>query len=101
MGVPIPQSQYDRAELLARSHPLGTVADIMGVGRSTVSKMKGRGWKATDYRHTRRPVPSTWGIIAPDLPVNALAAHYGTSHRTIARWLRERPVRGPMKRGPK
>jgi hypothetical protein len=101
MGTPIPQSTYDRAELLARSHPLGTVAEIMGVHRSTVSKMKARAWRAVDYKHTRRPIPSTWGLYAPDLTVNQLAAHYRTPPRTICRWMRERPVRARMKPGPR
>jgi hypothetical protein len=93
MGTPIPQRLYDRAELLARSHPLGTVAEIMGIGRTTVSKMKKRGWKAVDYSSLRRPVPTDWAWRAPDMSVNELAAYYGTCSRTVCRWLREKPVR--------
>lgn len=100
MGTPIPQSQYDRAELLARSHPIGTVAEIMGVGRSVVSKMKRRNWIATSYDHTRRPVPSDWGILAVEMSTRELAAHYRTTGRVIKRWMQEKPVRGRMKPGP-
>lgn len=99
MGTPIPQRLYDRAELLARSHPLGTVAEIMRLGRSTISKMKKRGWKAVDYAPLRRPVPNDWGIVAPDHSVNELAAIYRTTPRTISRWLREKPVRPLWTRG--
>lgn len=101
MGTPIPQSMYDRAELLSRSHPLGTVAEIMRVGRTTISKMKKRGWKAVNYDSLRRPVPSNWGIVAPDHSVNELARIYGTPPRTICRWLREKPVRPLWTRGRK
>lgn len=93
MAKPIPQSQYDRAELLSRAHPLGAVAEIMGIGRSTISKMRKRNWQAVDYSCMRRPIPSDFGIYAPDMSVNELAAHYRTPPRTICRWLREKPVR--------
>lgn len=100
MGRCIPQSQYDRAELLARSHPLGVVAEIMGIGRTTISKMKARNWRATSYDRTRRPVPSTWGIYATSMTINELAAHYRTCPRTTCRWMREKPVRAKFRPGP-
>lgn len=95
---PIPQSVYDRAEILSRSHPLCVVADLIGKKKSVVSVMKKRGWKAVDYSCMKRPLPSDWAIQAYRLSFDELCAHYGAGTRTVVRWMREHPVR-PSQRG--
>ncbi len=86
---PIPQSLYNRAEILARSHPLQVVAELIGKPRSTVSLMKKRGWKATQYG--KRPVPTDFAILARHMTFGELVAHYRAGTRTVTRWLREKP----------
>lgn len=95
----IPQSLCDRAELLARSHPIETVAELIGVHFGTVYRMKHRGWKAADYSCGRRHVPTDFAIQARDMTVRELAAHYRTSPNIVARWFREKPVRPQFKPG--
>ena len=94
---PLPQNLYDRAKLLASVHPMGTVAEIIGVGRTTLSLMKKRGWKAVDYSASRRPVPTDFCIQARHMTHGELMAHYGAASRTIARWMREKAPRPKMK----
>jgi hypothetical protein len=95
---PIPQQLYDRAELLARSHPMGAVSLILGVCRPTLSLMKKRGWRAVDYSASRRPVPGDFVIQAKGMTHGELMTHYRAASRTIARWMRERRPRPPMKK---
>lgn len=86
---PIPQSVCDRAELLARSHPLGIVAELLGKQPSTITRMKKRGWKANDYSCKRRARPSDFAIQAANMPHAELVRHYRAGTSTITRWLRE------------
>lgn len=90
---PIPQSTYDRAELLARSHPLSVVAQLVRVHPSVLSRMKARGWRAVDYSCQRRPPPPDFAIQAQHMTHDELRVHYGASARTVGNWFREKPVR--------
>lgn len=94
---PIPQRLYDRAELLARSHPLGVVAELIGKPPSTISKMKRRGWRAVDYSCQLRPIPSDFAIQAAAMTNAELRIHYRAGAQAVRRWLREKPVRAPFK----
>ena len=48
------QALHDRAELLARDHPLGVVADLLELHPSQITQMRKRGWKALP-KESRRP----------------------------------------------
>lgn len=95
----IDQALCDRAELLARSHPLGTVAEILDVLPSTVSKMRKRGWRAGDWSCQRRSRPTDFAIRAFDMTHAELCAHYGCGTRTVTRWFAEKPAVRPSWRG--
>ena len=96
--TPIPQSIYDRARLLATVHPMGVVAEIIGVRRTTLSLMKKRGWKAVDYSAARRPAPNDFAIQARHMTHGELMAHYRAASRTVSRWMREKAPRPKMKK---
>lgn len=93
------QALHDRAELLARSHPLGTVAEILKLNPSQVSGMKKRGWKALPEGAPRRPRPADFQVRSSDMSFDELKAHYGVGNSTLIRWFRETPNRRPSWRG--
>jgi uncharacterized protein YjcR len=97
----LPQSLHDRAELLARSHPLSTVAQILGVRPNTISVMRKRGWKACELDPRLRPVPTDWQIQARHMKHAELCEHYGAGTVTVSRWLREHPIRDAFRPGPR
>jgi hypothetical protein len=83
------QAFYDRAELLARAHPLQDVAAILGIQPSQVTRMKQRGWKLAPPGRKRRPIPSDFSIQAGLMTFAELVAHYRTGNQTVLRWMRE------------
>lgn len=84
---PVPQSLYDRAELLARVHDLKTVAEIIGKSLPFVCKMRKRGWKTQAY--PLRPRPSDFAIQAKHLNVKELERHYRAGSAVVRRWREE------------
>lgn len=97
--TPIPQSVVDRAELLARSHPLQTVAELIGVHPSQITRMKRRGWRAADYSSRVRPMPSDFPILHHEMSFGELVDHYRAGNATVARWMRQVSNRRPSWRG--
>ena len=93
------QALHDRAELLARSHPLGAVAEILKLHASQISQMKARGWKALPEGAPKRPVPGDFQLQAADMTFAELAAHYSVGHCTLQRWFRETRNIRPSWRG--
>ena len=93
------QALHDRAEQLARSHPLGTVAEILKLNPSQISGMKKRGWKALPEGAPRRPVPTDFDIQAAGMTFAELCAHYGVGHSTLIRWFKETKNPRPSWRG--
>jgi hypothetical protein len=80
---------------------MGAVAELVGVGRSTLSLMKKRGWRAVDYSASRRRLPNDFAIQARHMTHSELMEHYHAASRTVSRWMREKPVRAKLKPGPK
>lgn len=87
----LPQSLHDRAALLARCHPLSTVADILGMCPSGVTRLKKRGWIAKGSDPRQRPIPGDFGIQSQHMTHAELVRHYGAGTRTVSRWLAEKP----------
>ena len=84
---PVPQSVYDRAELLARVHPLITVAELIGKDLAFVSRMRSRGWRMKPY--PKRERPSDFAIQAAHMNHTELCRHYRAGTSSVTRWLRE------------
>ncbi len=89
----IDQALCDRAELLARSHPLGTVAELLGLHPSQVTRMRKRGWKAAIVGNRERERPSDFAIQSAVLTFDELMAHYRCGARALTRWFAETPGR--------
>lgn len=83
----IPQSVHDRAKLLATVHPLRTVAELVGVLPSQLSRMKSRGWVAPPDGRPKRPMPNDFAIQSRSLTFSELADHYGAGNATVRRWI--------------
>lgn len=88
-GKALPQSAYDRVRTLVGCHPYETVVAITGYSKSTIWKMKRRGWQAQGNGYRNRPRPTDFAIQSKHLSTQALAAHYKTSTRSVTRWKRE------------
>ncbi len=99
MSLRIDQALCDRAELLSRSHPLGTVAQLLGLRASTISRMRKRGWVAADWRSKVRPRPADFAIQSAHLTYAELLAHYACGPRALQRWFAETPARRPSWQG--
>lgn len=84
-----PQALVSRAEVLARSHELQVVAELLGLKRSQITQMKKRGWKEAISGVPQRPAPNDFAWMAGRMTFGELSAHYRAGNRTIARWLRE------------
>lgn len=95
--TPITPTRVARAERLALVHPLAVVAELTGINRATIYRLRDRKWRPGDYRRKRRTVPSDFAIQAKDMTSGELARHYRAATRTIARWLAETKPRARMK----
>lgn len=76
-----------------------TVAELLGLKPSVITRVKQRGWRQADYASVKRPMPTDFGIMARKLTHRELMAHYHCGSRAIQRWFAERPVRAPFKPG--
>lgn len=95
----IDQALCDRAELLARAHPLGAVADILKLHPSQITRMRKRGWKAATHKSMFRPRPSDFAFRSAEMTFAELAKHYRCGNTTLMRWFDEQPGRRPSWRG--
>ena len=95
----MPQSLIDRAELLARSHELQVVAELLGLQPSQITAMKKRGWKEAISGRPKRPMPTDFVFAANRMTFDELAAHYRAGNGTIQRWLREARGIRPSRKG--
>ena len=93
------QSVISRAELLARSHELQTVADLMGLHPSQITRMKNRGWKAACSGRPLRSIPSDFAIMQSRLKFTDLTKYYRAGNTTIMRWMAETPNPRPSFKG--
>ncbi|QNG46170.1 hypothetical protein [Sphingobium yanoikuyae] len=85
----LPQSMHDRARRLAEVHPLATVAQLLRVHPSQVTKMKQRRWIAPPDGRPVRAMPTDFAIQAGHMNQRELVDHYGAGSHTIVRWCRE------------
>lgn len=95
----IPQHVHDRARLLATVHPLQTVAELIGVKPSQITKMKQRGWIAPPDGRPERPMPSDFAIVSRHMTTRELQTHYRAGFPSIQRWFSQLPQRRPSWRG--
>lgn len=95
----IPQHVHDRARRLAAIHPMKTVAELVGVRPSQLSKMKKRGWVAVPEGVPPRLMPSDFAIQSRHMSHRALSQHYRTGMAVIRRWFSELPNPRPSRRG--
>lgn len=81
--------QCARAELLSRSHGTTTVAELIGVHRSTIWRTRNRNWR--DYLGCieKRRRPADFAIQARHMTHRELRRHYGAASATVTRWKRE------------
>ncbi len=86
---PLDQTVCERARRLCSVHSERTVAELLGIARSSIWKAKRRGWRAAETTHPYRRRPSDFAIQARRATVDELARFYGTSTRCITRWRRE------------
>lgn len=84
-----PQALCDRARLLSTAHPQRTVAEILGISRSTLFLMKKRNWREGPTGPHLRQRPSDFAIQVRYLRHEELMAHYRAASRSIVRWRRE------------
>ncbi|HEY8604706.1 hypothetical protein [Tsuneonella suprasediminis] len=94
-----PQSLVDRAELLARSHDLKVVAELLGLQPSQITAMKKRGWKEAISGRPMRPMPGDFAWMASRMTFGELATHYRAGNSTIKRWLREAAMTRRSRKG--
>ena len=85
----LPQHVVDRARRLADVHPLQTVAELIGVRPSQVTRMKRRGWIAPPDGRPSRPMPTDFAIQSTHMSQNDLVRHYRAGISTVQRWKRE------------
>lgn len=95
----IDQRMCDRAQLLAREHPLGTVAALLGLHASQISRIRKRGWRAATHLALHRARPADLAIQQEHLSFAELCAHYRCGNTTLQRWLADLPGRRPCWRG--
>lgn len=94
----LPQSLVDRAELLARSHELQVVAELLGLQPSQITAMKKRGWKEAITGRPKRQMPTDFVFAANRMTFDELVRHYRAGNTTIQRWMREaRDIRASRK----
>jgi len=94
----IPPPLCARAELLARAHPIATVAELTGIDRGTVYALRARGWRALDPGRNRRARPTDFAIWSGRESREQLRLRYRTGPQVIQRWrheLAERERRAP------
>lgn len=89
MPAPVPQAVCDRARLLRTIHNRDTVAEILGISRSTLHHIRRRGYVAAPTTKPFRQRPSDFAIQNRHCSTDELVAHYRTSARCIRRWRRE------------
>lgn len=97
----VPASLVARAERLSRVHPLDAVAVITGIHRTTLYRLRNRGWRPGTTGPRRRPAPSDFSIQAKGMTSGELCRHYRAGTRAVARWLREKQPRPAMRPGPR
>lgn len=85
---PLPQSLCDRAKFLCTIHSQQDVANILGLQKGMITKMKQRGWKSAGTK-AFRPVPTDFAIVSPGKSVRYLSRHYRAGHMTVERWLEQ------------
>lgn len=85
---PLPQSLCDRAKLLCSIHPMGVAAEIIGLRRNQLSRMKANGWQAKTYACRYREMPTDFAIMSGRMTHGQLVAHYKTTDRKIVAWRR-------------
>lgn len=89
MGVLLPLEVCERAERLAKWHGICAAAEIVGISRTSVWRLRKRGWKACNHADQRRPMPSDFAIQSRHMTHDELRAHYQASSQCITRWRRE------------
>lgn len=89
MGSPLSQAVHDRAELLFRSHPWRTVAEMIGTSTSQIHQMRARGWLAVGHTRPLRARPSDFAIQYRHMNHAELRAHYRASSAAVTRWTKE------------
>lgn len=95
----IDQALCDRAERLARVHPLGDVAAILGLHPSQISRIRKRGWRAVPLGRLVRRRPGDLSIQQADMTFAELTEHYQCGNSTMLKWLSETPGRRASWRG--
>jgi hypothetical protein len=92
MGVLIPPETCERIKRLVPVHGVCAAAEIAGVSRTSVWRLKRRNWQPWSHDHERRPRPSDFAIQQRHMSHDELRAHYRAASATVTRWRRE--IRG-------
>jgi hypothetical protein len=88
MATSYPQAVHDRARSLTETHGLCVAAEILGIHRCALWRMKSRDWKP-GRPGRQRSRPTDFAIQHKHMTHEELRAHYKTSSKCVTRWRRE------------
>jgi transposase-like protein len=83
------QAECDRIRKLCEIHSARAVAEIVGTNPNAITRLKRRGWKAYTQAHRERPMPDEFPLLAADMTILELRAHYKVSQKAIYRWVKQ------------
>lgn len=88
MSMAYPQEICDRAKRLTDQYGTVVAAEILGIHRVAIYRMKQRGWKAGSPGR-KRPMPGDFPIQVKHLKFKEIRAHYVAGQQAVSRWKRE------------
>lgn len=89
MGVLIPPETCERIARLVPTYGICTTANITGVSRTSIWRLKQRGWKPWTHDCEKRPRPTDFAIQCRHMTHDELRQHYKASSVVVTRWRRE------------
>jgi hypothetical protein len=91
--------QIARAKRLhEQGHSYGYIAGRIGCEKSTIGKLKARGWRRTkNPRCNPQPAPGDLSLMAGRLRFNELLKHYRVGHERLRGWLDEKGIEPTFK----
>lgn len=89
MAALIPAETCERIKRLVPVHGICVTAEITGVNRSSIWRLKRRDWQPWSHDLEKRPRPTDFAIQQHHMTQKELRAHYRAASATVTRWRRE------------
>ncbi len=89
MGVLISPETCERIKRLVPTYGICVAAEIAGVSRTSVWRLKQRGWQPWTHDNEKRPRPSDFAIQCMHMDHAGLRRHYKAGSGAVTRWRRE------------